>query len=137
MNLRYLLLILALLAAPAVASAQVVCQDGKCVTQFGVAVPQPASAAAEPATEEVADASAGFRRELIKAARAAARAGEISRLDAIRIRVASFSPAFLQRAQDLCVVQMAFSGDEATEDLPRTESGSIDRGESSANASRR
>lgn len=128
-----LFLIAVLLAAPAAAYAQVYCPDGKCgVAQFGVVV-KPAEPVAKPApepqAEEVADTSAGFRRSLVKAAREAARAGEISRFDAIKIRVASLSPAFLERAQDLCIVQMAFSGDEAVDDLPRTESGSIDREE--------
>jgi hypothetical protein len=74
-----------------------------------------------------AESSNGFRRELVKAARRAATKGTITRREAVTVRIASFSPAFLERAQDLCVVQMAFSGDAAVDDLPRKASGEIDK----------
>lgn len=73
------------------------------------------------------EATDGFRRALIKASRAAAKAGTITRRDALKIRVALFSPAFREQAQELCVVQMAFSGDGAVDDLPRKASGEIDQ----------
>lgn len=73
------------------------------------------------------EATDGFRRSVIKAARAAAKSGTITRRDALRIRVAMFSPAFREQAQDLCVVQMAFSGEAAADDLPRKTNGEIDQ----------
>ncbi|QEF98169.1 hypothetical protein Mal15_22170 [Stieleria maiorica] len=73
------------------------------------------------------EATDGFRRSVIKAARAAAKSGTITRRDALRIRVAMFSPAFREQAQDLCVVQMAFSGEAAADELPRKANGEIDQ----------
>lgn len=78
-----------------------------------------------PITE--VESRSGFRRSLVKAARKAANSGTIKRKDAVRVRIACFSPAFLDAAEDLCVIQMAFSGDEAVEDLPRNVDGEIDR----------
>lgn len=63
-----------------------------------------------------------FRQALLKAADSAAKAGEIKRADVVRLRVASLSPAFLQQAERLAVVQMAFSGDE----VPTLDDGRID-----------
>jgi hypothetical protein len=63
-----------------------------------------------------------FRQALLKAADAAAKAGEIKRADVVRLRVATLSPAFLAQAERLAVVQMAFSGDE----VPTLEDGRID-----------
>lgn len=65
-----------------------------------------------------------FRRELIKAAIAAQKDGQISRKELVKLRIASFSPAFLQRAQQVCVTQMAFSG-EGGDHLPLNEDGTI------------
>jgi hypothetical protein len=63
-----------------------------------------------------------FRQSLLKAADAAAKAGEIKRADVVRLRVASLSPAFLAQAERLAAIQMAFSGEE----VPTLEDGKID-----------
>jgi hypothetical protein len=53
-----------------------------------------------------------FRQQLIQAAVSAQKKNEISRLDLLRIRVASFSPALIKKAEDLAVIQMASSGED-------------------------
>ena len=53
-----------------------------------------------------------FRQQLIQAAVSAQKKNEISRLDLLRIRVASFSPSLIKKAEDLAVIQMAASGEE-------------------------
>jgi len=63
-----------------------------------------------------------FRQSLLKAADAAAKAGEIKRVDVVRLRVATLSPAFLERAEMLAKVQMSASG----EDVPLGEDGQIE-----------
>jgi hypothetical protein len=63
-----------------------------------------------------------FRQSLLKAADAAAKAGEIKRVDVVRLRVATLSPAFLAQAERLAVIQMAFSGEE----VPTLDDGRID-----------
>lgn len=65
-----------------------------------------------------------FKTQLIKAIKASADAGEITRLQAIRLRVACASPAFVKKAQDVAVIQMVFSGD-APELIPYTEDGRV------------
>ena len=70
-----------------------------------------------PKPDVVAEVSENkFRRALLKAAQTAAAKKEISRIQVIRLRVASLSPAFLVQAQQLAVVQMAFSGDDVPTD---------------------
>jgi hypothetical protein len=66
-----------------------------------------------------------FRSALLKAADAAARKGELRRLDVVRLRVATLSPAFVERAQELAVVQMSFSGEDLG-DLPLDKDGKIE-----------
>jgi hypothetical protein len=63
-----------------------------------------------------------FRQSLLKAADAAAKSGEIKRVDVMRLRVATLSPAFLAQAERLAVIQMAFSGEE----VPTLDDGRID-----------
>jgi hypothetical protein len=63
-----------------------------------------------------------FRSALLKAAQASAKSGELKRLDVIRLRVATLSPAFLKQAQELAVIQMSFSG----EDVPTDADGKIE-----------
>ena len=63
-----------------------------------------------------------FRATLLKAADAAAKKGEIRRMDVVRLRVATLSPAFLERAEMLAKIQMAASG----EDVPVGEDGKIE-----------
>lgn len=67
-----------------------------------------------------------FRRSLLKAIASARKKGEINGRQAIRLRVASFSPAFLERAEELAVVQMVFSG-ESDDAIPRTDDGKVDK----------
>lgn len=50
--------------------------------------------------------------ELIKAATAAQKKGEITRLQLVRIKVAMLSPSFRSKVEDLAVVQMAASGED-------------------------
>ena len=57
-----------------------------------------------------------FRAALLKAAQEAAKKGELRRVDVIRLRVATLSPAFVEQAQELAVIQMAFSGEEVPTD---------------------
>lgn len=53
-----------------------------------------------------------FRSSLLKAATSAQKKGEINRRDLIKIRVALFSPAFLNKVEDLAVIQMSSSGED-------------------------
>jgi hypothetical protein len=50
--------------------------------------------------------------ELVKAATALQRKGEITRIQLVRLRVAMLSPAFRQKVEDLAVVQMSASGED-------------------------
>ena len=76
--------------------------------------------AQSPVVEEVS--SNKFRSALLKAAQEAAKKGELKRIDVVRLRVATLSPAFLERAQELALVQMSFSGEE----VPTDDNGKID-----------
>jgi hypothetical protein len=73
-----------------------------------------------PVVEQVSNNK--FRRALLKAADSAAKKGELRRVDVIRLRVATLSPAFVAQAEQLAVIQMAFSG----EDVPLGSDGKID-----------
>lgn len=66
---------------------------------------------------------AAFRAAVIAALPQAVQAGNITRAEAIRIRVAMISPAFADHAYDLAITQMAASG---SENVPRTETGFVD-----------
>ena len=72
----------------------------------------------------------GFKRSLIRAIRSEVKAGNMSRANAIKLRVALVSPAFLARAEQLAQVQIVFSGVEAEQvkydDDGRIIAGSID-----------
>jgi hypothetical protein len=63
-----------------------------------------------------------FHRAINRAANDARKAGQITRADQVRIRIAMMSPAFRKHAAQLAVIQMAFSGS----DVPTDESGNID-----------
>jgi hypothetical protein len=65
-----------------------------------------------------------FKSELLKSVAEARKAGKISLLDAVRLRVAMLSPAFVQRAHELAVTQIAFST-ETSEFVPVDEDGVI------------
>lgn len=84
--------------------------------------PEPTPAPQVKTREEVRK---DFRKALLSASREAVRKGTISRVEALRIRIASFSPAFLERAQEMCVVQMVFSG-ENQDEIPFNEDGTVD-----------
>jgi hypothetical protein len=82
---------------------------------------QPSTAVAQsPVVEEVSNNK--FRSALLKAAQEAAKKGELKRIDVVRLRVATLSPAFLERAEMLAKVQMSASG----EDIPVDEDGRIE-----------
>jgi hypothetical protein len=82
---------------------------------------QPSTAVAQsPVVEEVSNNK--FRSALLKAAQEAAKKGELKRIDVVRLRVATLSPAFLERAEMLAKVQMSASG----EDIPVGEDGRIE-----------
>ena len=65
-----------------------------------------------------------FHRELIRAASRMRAKGELSRGQVIKLRVAMLSPAFRQRAKELAVTQMVFSGSD--EPIPVSDDGTID-----------
>lgn len=65
-----------------------------------------------------------FRSNLVKAVAKERKAGKITMRDAVRLRVAMMSPAFIERAHDLAVTQVAFSG-EASEAIPMSDDGTI------------
>jgi hypothetical protein len=82
---------------------------------------QPSAVQAQsPVVEEVSNNK--FRSALLKAAQEAAKKGELRRIDVVRLRVATLSPAFLERAEMLAKVQMSASG----EDIPVGEDGRIE-----------
>ncbi len=76
--------------------------------------------AQSPVVEEVSNNK--FRSALLKAAQEAAKKGELKRIDVVRLRVATLSPAFLERAEMLAKVQMSASG----EDIPIGDDGRIE-----------
>lgn len=63
-----------------------------------------------------------FHKAINEAANEARKAGEITRVEQIRIRIAMMSPAFRKYAEQLAVIQMAFSGSE----VPTDTNGNID-----------
>ncbi len=65
-----------------------------------------------------------FRRQVIKAARTAARDGKIKRTDVPKIRVALLSRGFRETAKRLFVIETVFSTSD--HDLPRKASGAVD-----------
>lgn len=56
-----------------------------------------------------------FRRELLKAITAGVAKKEITRAQAMTLRGACFSPAFLKQAEGIAKVQMAMSGEDVEE----------------------
>ena len=68
----------------------------------------------------------GFRSALVKAIRAKVRSGELSRSDAVRIRVAMISPAFRKHVEDLAITQMVFSGVDS-DAIPFDDAGKVER----------
>jgi len=105
----------------AMAMRFVVCLFAVLFTAFSSLQPSTVEAQSPPSVvEEVS--SNKFRAALLKAAQEAAKKGELRRVDVIRLRVATLSPAFVEQAQELAVIQMAFSGEE----VPTDENGKIE-----------
>jgi hypothetical protein len=90
-----------------VASAQV-----RIVQTTEVQQSAPVASVASPKQEPQEVKRSDFSKEVVKAAVAAQRKGEISRLELVRLRVAMISPAFRAKVEDLAVVQIAASGEE-------------------------
>lgn len=84
----------------------------------------PGSLFAQDQVIEVREAQTAFHRTVVQAAIKAAKAGEIKRVDVVRLRVAMMSPAFRQHAEDLAVMQMSASGSDNT---PIGADGKVDR----------
>jgi hypothetical protein len=84
---------------------------------------QPSTVEAQSPPSVVEEVSSNkFRAALLKAAQEAAKKGELKRIDLVRLRVATLSPAFLERAELLAKIQMSASG----EDIPVGEDGKIE-----------
>jgi hypothetical protein len=83
-----------------------------------------------PATVSIVDAPAetasGFKGQLIAAISKARQAGDISFREALALRVACFSPSFVESAEKLAITQMAFS-EQGAEYLPMSADGTIDQ----------
>ena len=73
----------------------------------------------------VQEARGTFRSALGTAIRKAAKEKKITRAEALRLRVAMLSPAFRKHAEDLAVIQMAFSGSDL---VPFDAEGRVERG---------
>lgn len=65
-----------------------------------------------------------FKQTLVKAIAEQRKANKISMRDAIKLRVAMLSPAFVERAHQLAVTQVAFSG-ETSEAVPLDADGMV------------
>lgn len=115
--MKILLAALILVSGPALAQVDPVPPRGVTVVEE-----KQYSLAPVEAKQEMAGS---FRREFLQATRSAARKGDITRAEAIKLRVASFSPAFLEEAKRLCVVQIAFSGEDSPH-VPVKDDGAID-----------
>lgn len=84
---------------------------------------QPVRSSAAAAEADVSD----FRTAIFRAVREARKNRSITARDAMRIRVALFSPSFRQHAEDLAITQMAFFDGEGVPELTREVSGKVDR----------
>jgi hypothetical protein len=79
---------------------------------------------AQADTSPTRTASNTFREGLIKAINNSRKAGDVNFRDAIKLRVALLSPAFVEKAQELAVTQVVFSG-ESSVDVPLDENGVV------------
>jgi hypothetical protein len=75
--------------------------------------------------EPQAVAEEPFRKSLTKAIADARKKGTINFRDAVKLRVAMMSPAFVEKAKELAVTQVAFSGVES-DDVPMNADGAIE-----------
>lgn len=86
------------------------------VLQRSAQVAEPKQTAAtfgEELSEAEIESGTKFSRSLVKAAMKAQREGKFKRADVLRLRVAMLSPAFRQQAEELCVIQIASSGEDS------------------------
>jgi hypothetical protein len=74
---------------------------------------QTASTFGEELSEAEIESGTKFSRSLVKAAIKAQREGKLKRTDVLRLRVAMLSPAFRQQAEELCMIQIAASGEDS------------------------
>ena len=65
-----------------------------------------------------------FKPSLLKAIAEGRKSGKLTLREAVRLRTACLSPAFVERAHELAVTQMAFSG-ESSDAVPMSEDGII------------
>jgi hypothetical protein len=93
--------------------------SGSAFQPIGVAAPP--SIVAESQQVQVKDS---FRLNLIKAIQTQRQAGKITAREALKLRMACLSPAFLERAHDLAIIQIACSG-EVSDAVPMTADGMI------------
>ena len=120
-----------------------VCENGVCypatttatVTRYSVptvvsssvatvAAPAVSSTAIQPVS--IVEVEGGkFHKAVIQAAIKAQKAGTISRIELVKLRVAMLAPSFRQRAEDLALIQVAASDEESPFTL--TDDGTIDR----------
>jgi hypothetical protein len=96
------------LLAPSIAHAQVRIVQQPTTAPVVSAHSQESQLSEEPSKVSRSDIS----KEIVKAAVACQRRGEITRLELLRLRVAMLSPAFRAKAEDLAVIQIAASGQE-------------------------
>jgi len=92
-------------------------------TKTSPVVQTPTVAPAVP-TPVAVKAKNQFREELVKAIQSARKAGKITVVEAAKLRTATLSPAFVERAHDLAVTQIAFSG-EVNENVPVNAEGAV------------
>lgn len=118
----FALVMMVLCSVSAIGQQKTICIDGVCYPIVQTVVPhmdygnpiqsQPAftsQTASQPTSLGVAR-DQQFRRVLIKAAEQSFREGELSRVDLLRLRVASLSPTKLQQMQTACAEQAVQEG---------------------------
>ena len=88
----------------------------------------PANQTSVSTAQETANGKVKFRRAMRKAIAKARKDGTINFRQAATLQTASFSPAFIDRAEELAVIQMALSGAPIGDDVvPVNSDGQIDR----------
>lgn len=102
------------------------CTGPTCNPTPSPVVPTSVTLASVSSDLTVSESSDSFRRTLVKAVQSAAKSGKINRRQAFRLRVALFSPAFQEACKDVCIAQIAFSG-EASDAVPVSADGTIER----------
>lgn len=88
------------------------------------AIPEHVLAQVDEPTEAPLPVAESFRETLAAAIGQARKSGKINFREWLKLRVAMRSPAFVQAAQELAVVQVAFSGEES-DDVPFDETGAV------------